>query len=218
MSYWELDFYSRLLLCLCNSWELECLPGYSTGSQATSWLMKLVYSIHHLKGTLWIFWINKNGLLNHFSFSLAEWFSRVSMEGSFFNALGSVQRFATKISWNTNYQYRLNKLHLCTVSMRSCVTYINWFMVCPFFLAFVTPLPPLTLIPLTLTNLSLHVPSSHTNAYYYSFICDAVCTWNSLPYSVMSLPSLKRTVSNYLQLLLCWYCIVPYSWVRTHTY
>ena len=114
MSYWELYFYSRLLLCMCNSWELECLLGYSTGSQATSWLMKLVYSIHHLKGTLWIFWINKNGLLNHFSFSLAEWFSRVSMEGFFFNALGSVQRFATKISWNTNCQYRLDKLHLCT--------------------------------------------------------------------------------------------------------
>ena len=85
------------------------IPGYSTGSQATSWLAKLVYNIHHLKDTLWIFG------LYHFSFSLAEWFSRISMEGSFLDAFGSVQRFATKIctiSWNTNYQYRLDKLHL----------------------------------------------------------------------------------------------------------
>ena len=50
-------------------------------------------------------------------------------------------------------------------------------------------------------NLSLHVPSTHTNAYHYSFFCDAPRTWNLLPHSVTSLPSLnqfKRSVSNFM--------------------
>ena len=55
------------------------------------------------------------------------------------------------------FALRLDKLHLCTVSMRSCVTYINWFMVCPFFLTLVIPLPPLSLTPLTLTILFLYI-------------------------------------------------------------
>ena len=59
-----------------------------------------------------------------------------------------------------------------------------------FFLTLLLPLPPLTLT--TNHNLSLHLPSSHTNAYHYSFFCDAVQTWNSIPYnSVMSLPILN---------------------------
>ena len=140
------------------------------------------------------------------------------MEDSFFDALRSVQRFATKICmiqtiniiWISSiFDCQYEKLcHLyklvyglsifpnfrnTTSSSQSYPTHSNH-------------------------NLSLHVPSSHTNAYYYSFLCEAVCTWNSLPFSVMSLPSLERTVSNYLQLLLCLYCIVPYSWVHTRTY
>ena len=46
-----------------------------------------------------------------------------------------------------------------------------------------------------------HVPSTHTNAYHYSFFCDAPRTWNLLPHSVTSLPSLnqfKRSVSNFM--------------------
>ena len=41
--------------------------------------------------------------------------------------------------------------------MRSCVTYINWFMVCPFLLTLIIPLPPLSLTPLTLTILFLYM-------------------------------------------------------------
>ena len=132
------------------------------------------------------------------------------MEGSFFNALGSVQRFATKISWNTNYQYHFDKLQLCTVNMRSCATYINWFMVCPFFLTLVTPLPPcLTPLTLTIIFLYMYLPPTQMLIITPLFV---------KPYVSGTHYSLKRTVCNYLQLLLCLYCIVPYSWVHTRTY
>ena len=101
------------------------------------------------------------------------------MEGSFFDALGSVQRFATKISWNTNYQYHLNKPQLCTVNMRSCVTYTNWFMACPFFQTLVTPLPPLSLTPLTLAIIFLYMcpPPTQMPIITPFFVIPYVRTW-----------------------------------------
>ena len=58
-------------------------------------------------------------------------------------------------------------------------------------------------------NLSLHVLLPHK---YFIFFCDAIHTCNSLPYSVMSLPSLNKFKR---QLLLCFYCVVFYFWVHT---
>ena len=125
------------------------------------------------------------------------------------DALESVQRFATKIctkSWNTNYQYRLGKLRLQTLNMRRCYLKQRHLYKLVHGLS-IFPNSPVTTssshsYPTRSNhNLSLHMPSCHTNAYYYSFFCDAIRTWNSLPYSVTSLPSLnlfKKTVSNYL--------------------
>ena len=123
--------------------------------------------------------------------------------------LESVQRFATKIctkSWNTNYQYCLGKLRLQTLNMRSsCLKQCHLYKLVHGLSIF--PNSPVTTSSshsyptCSNHNLSLHVPSSRTNAYYYSFFCDAIRTWNSLPCSVASLPSLnlfKKTVSNYL--------------------
>ena len=78
-------------------------------------------------------------------------------------------------------------------------------MICPLSsLTLLLPLPLLTLTPLALTIIFLYMYSSHTNTYFILFFCDAIHTCNSLPYSVMSLPSLnsfKKTVI--VVLLLC---------------
>ena len=93
------------------------------------------------------------------------------------DALESVQRFATKIctrSLYTNYQYRLGKLCLQTLNMRRC-----YLKQCHLY-KLVHGLSIFPNSPVTTSsshsyptrsnhNLSLHVPSCHTNAYYYSF-------------------------------------------------
>ena len=76
----------------------------------------------------------------------------------------SLQRFATKIctkSWNMNYQYYLDKLHLQTVWEEvslSCVTCTNRFMVCP--LIFPNS-------PTTTSSPSHPTHSNHNPSYVY---------------------------------------------------
>ena len=77
-------------------------------------------------------------------------------------------------SWNTNYQYRLGKLRLQTLNMRR-----SYLKQCHLY-KLVHGLSIFPNSPVTTSsshsyptrsnhNLSLHVPSCHTNAYYYSF-------------------------------------------------
>ena len=84
-------------------------------------------------------------------------------------------------------------------------------MACLFFLTLVTPLPPLSLIPLTLTIIFLYMYLPPTQMLI-------ITPFYVKPYVPGTHYSLKRTVSNYLQLLLCLYFIVPYSWVHTRMY
>ena len=123
------------------------------------------------------------------------------------NALEAVQRFTTKVcvkSWNTlDYQERLNKLHLETLQKRRSL-----FKQCHLF-KLVHGLSNFPNSPITLAapphynirsnhNLFLNIPFASSNTYYYSFFCDAPRVWNTLPYSVLSSPSLKTNVSKYL--------------------
>ena len=116
--------------------------------------------------------------------------------------------------WNTNYQYRLDKLRLQTLNNRrsylkqcTCLWSVHFSE-----LSYQLPFTFLTLTPLALIIIFLYMYPPPTQMLNVTpFFCDAVHTWNSLPYSVTSLPSLdlfKKTVSNCLQLLLCLYCIV----------
>ena len=87
-------------------------------------------------------------------------------------------------------------------------------MICPLSsLTLLLPLPLLTLTPLALTIIFLYMYSSHTNTYFILFFCDAIHTCNSLPYSVMSLPSLNSFKKTVIVVLLL--CCFFYFWVHT---
>ena len=142
----------------------------------------------------------------HLEYAVPVWDSHL---GKDIDALESVQRFATKICtkcWNMHYQVRLDRLHLDTLRgrrlyIKQCHLYkllhgLSIFPNCPITSSHSQPYHTRFK-----HNLSLHVPSTHTNAYHYSFFCDAPRTWNLLPHSVTSLPSLsqfKRSVSNFM--------------------
>ncbi len=111
------------------------------------------------------------------------------------DSLESVQRFATKVctkTWNTtHYEDRLESLQLDTLRERR--TYLKQ---CHLF-KLVHGLSIFPNCPISFSHsshsstrsnhsLSLHVPFSHSNAYFNSFFCDAPRTWNSLPYSALS--------------------------------
>ena len=141
------------------------------------------------------------------------------------DALESVQRFATKIctkSWNTNYQYRLGKLRLQTLNMRRC-----YLKLCHLY-KLVHSLSIFPNSPVTTSsshsyptrsnhNLSLHVPSCHTNAYYYSFFVMPYVPgthYLTLLHHYLALIYLKR-----LCLIIYSYCcactVLFYFWVHT---
>ena len=142
----------------------------------------------------------------HLEYAVPVWDSHL---GKDIDALESVQRFATKICtkcWSMHYQVRLDRLHLDTLRgrrlyIKQCHLYkllhgLSIFPNCPITSSHSQPYHTRFK-----HNLSLHVPSTHTNAYHYSFFCDAPRTWNLLPHSVTSLPSLnqfKRSVSNFM--------------------
>ena len=73
----------------------------------------------------------------------------------------------------------LDKLSLHSLHMRTCIKQCYLFKL----LHGLSILPNSAIITFTFHsyhthsnhNLSLHVPSSHTNAYYYSFLCDVLC-------------------------------------------
>ena len=143
----------------------------------------------------------------HLEYAVPVWDSHL---GKDIDALESVQRFATKICtkcWSMHYQVRLDRLHLDTLRGRRlyiklCHLYkllhgLSIFPNCPITSSHSQPYHTRFK-----HNLSLHVPSTHTNAYHYSFFCDAPRTWNLLPHSVTSLPSLNQfTVEPLLKTL-----------------
>ena len=129
--------------------------------------------------------------------------ARISMRWSQFR--GSLLKSVYTKCWSMHYQVRLDRLHLDTLRgrrlyIKQCHLYkllhgLSIFPNCPITSSHSQPYHTRFK-----HNLSLHVPSTHTNAYHYSFFCDAPRTWNLLPHSVTSLPSLsqfKRSVSNF---------------------
>ena len=94
--------------------------------------------------------------------------------------LESVQRFATKLCTKScsahPYEERLHLLNLDSLSKRRAFLKLchlhNHDQSASYNL------------PINFSNhsLTLEVPFSHSNSYFYSFFCDAARVWNTLPY------------------------------------
>lgn len=125
------------------------------------------------------------------------------------NLLESVQKFATKLctkSWSAHsYDERLHLLNLDSLSKRRA-----FLKLCHLY-KLVHGQSASYNLPINFSNnslyptrfnhsLTLEVPFSHSNSYFYSFFCDAVRVWNTLPYNIVSssFHSFKQNLSMYL--------------------
>ena len=132
----------------------------------------------------------------HLEYAVPVWDPHLTKD---INALEAVQRFACRVctkSWDMSYSDMLQTMNIPRLSeRRRLLKMCHLYKIVHGFVDF--PNAPLLFKPCTnyytrhAHHLTLLQPQTHTNAFYFSFFSHAVSIWNSLPYIILTSPSIS---------------------------
>jgi len=139
----------------------------------------------------------------HLEYAVPVWDPHLTKD---INALEAVQRFACRVctkSWDMSYSDMLQTMNIPRLSeRRRLLKMCHLYKIVHGFVDF--PNAPLLFKPCTnyytrhAHHLTLLQPQTHSNAFYFSFFSHAVSIWNSLPYTILTSPSINTFKRNFM--------------------